>query len=223
MNLKPVASSFLFCLAAGLAAAGGLDVSDHGVADLGSYSALETRSHTFRVTNRMDSPVTLKAVRSTCACLTGEVKNRKLLPGEGFDLPATIKAGSVTGKFAKVLYLETDLPDQRFLRLELKGEARPPVAVSPGTMLYAGRLAAGKRREFHFELIPDSPGISVSVNEKDDCTLEKRKGGWLFTCGVTPNAEESVWERTFQIDIASPAGAPPVRILIRGTVERELK
>ncbi len=221
MNLKPVASSVLLCLAAGLAAAGKLEVSDHGVADFGSYSALETRSHAFRVTNRMDSPVMLKAVRSTCACLTGEVKNRKLLPGECFDLPATVKAGSVTGKFAKVLYLETDLPDQRFLRLELKGEARPPVVVSPGTMFYAGKLEPGREYEFRFELTPGLPGVAVSAGKDCDGTLERKANGWTLVCRLTPNGNESIVARTFRINIDTPAGAPPIDIQIRGTVEKK--
>lgn len=220
MNLKPVASSFLFCLAAGLAAAGTLEVSDHGVADFGSYSALESRSHTFRLMNRADTAITLKGVRSTCACLTGEVNNRKLLPREDFELSATIAAGSVSGKFSKVLYLETDLPDRRFLRLELKGEARPPVAVSPGTMFYAGKLLPGREYEFRFELTPDRPGITVFADKSGDCVLEPKAGGWLLVCRVTPRENESVMEREFHLGIGAAAGAPPLRIQIRGTVER---
>ncbi|MPM47359.1 hypothetical protein SDC9_94068 [bioreactor metagenome] len=210
----------MLCLFCGTSGAGELEISGGGVADFGSYSALESRSHSFRLTNRTDSAITLKSVRSTCACLTGEVNNRKLLPGESFELPATIAANSVAGKFSKVLYLEIDRPDRRFLRLELKGEARPPVAVSPGTMFYAGKLLPGKQYEFRFELTPDHPGISISTGKEGDCTLERRENGWLLICRVTPKENESVVERSFRIDIDAPAGTPPVRISIRGNVER---
>lgn len=220
MNLRSRHFFPLLCVLCAISAAGELEISGGGVADFGSYSALESRSHTFRLMNRADTAITLKGVRSTCACLTGEVKNRKLLPGEEFDLPATLRVGSVTGKFTKVLYLETDLPDRRFLRLELKGEARPPVAVSPGTMFYAGKLLPGREYEFRFELTPDRPGITVFADKSGDCVLEPKAGGWLLVCRVTPRENESVMEREFHLGIGAAAGAPPLRIQIRGTVER---
>lgn len=220
MNLKSRHLLPPLCVLCAISAAGELDISGGGVADFGSYSALESRSHTFRLTNRTDSAITLKGVRSTCACLTGEVNNRKLLPREDFELPATIAAGSVSGKFSKVLYLETDRSDRRFLRLELKGEARPPVAVSPGTMFYAGKLLPGRQYEFRFELTPDKPGITVSTDKGGDCTLEAKSTGWLLVCRVTPRENESVVEREFRLGIDAPAGVPPLRIQIRGTVER---
>ncbi|MBS5531527.1 hypothetical protein KH017_12135 [bacterium] len=127
-----------------------------------------------------------------------------------------VKANSVSGKFSKILYVETDLAGRRFIRLELKGTALPLVEITPAVPFYAGKLQAGQVYEFRFELEPSQSGVVLSAAVDSGCRLEKSEGKWFAVCKLTPAGGTAIVEKEFRIDVVSPNGQPPLSIRIRG-------
>jgi hypothetical protein len=198
--------------------AGGLEVSGNGVADFGAYPAAESREHTFRLVNATGETVKIRKIRSTCGCLISQVSASELVPGKALEIRTQVKANSVSGKFSKTIYVETDMAGRRFIRLELKGTAQPLVEVKPSAQFYAGKLKAGREYEFRFELLPSQSGVELSAAADSGCRLEKSEGKWFAVCRLTPADGTAIVEKEFRIDIVSPAGQPPISIRIRGTL-----
>ncbi len=196
--------------------AGGLEISGNGVADFGTYPAAENKEHTFRLVNATQETVKIKKIRSTCGCLVGQVSASEILPGKALEIQTQVKANSVSGKFSKILYVETDLAGRRFIRLELKGTALPLVEIKPSVPFYAGKLQAGQEYEFRFELEPSQSGVVLSAAADSGCRLEKSEEKWFAICKLTPAGDTAIVEKEFRIDVVSPAGQPPLLIRIRG-------
>lgn len=196
--------------------ASGLEVSGNAIADFGTYSASESRKHTFRLVNTTQGVIKIKKIRSTCGCLIGKVFATEIYPGKTLEIQTQIKSNSVYGKFSKLLYVETDMPERRFIRLELTGIAQPLVEITPAVPFYAGRLQANKMYEFSFELKPSQSGVELDTTIDSGCRLIKSEGKWLAVCKLTPAADKAVVEKEFKINIVSPAGQPPLSIRIRG-------
>ena len=77
-------------------------------------------------------------------CLVGKLSKTTLKKGETAEVSVQIKESSVTGTYAKSIYIETSNPQLRFLRLTLKGEAIPLLKVQPDSLLYIGNVQSGK-------------------------------------------------------------------------------
>ena len=196
--------------------AGSLEISGNGVADFGSYPAAESKEHTFQLVNATQETVKIKKIRSTCGCLVGQISASEILPGKALEIQTQVKANSVSGKFSKILYVETDLAGRRFIRLELKGTAQPLVEITPAVPFYAGKLQAGQVYEFRFELEPSQSGVVLSAAVDSGCRLEKSEGKWFAVCKLTPAGGTAIVEKEFRIDVVSPTGQPPLSIRIRG-------
>ena len=186
------------------------------MADYGSYPAAESKEHTFQLVNATQETVKIKKIRSTCGCLVGQISASEILPGKALEIQTQVKANSVSGKFSKILYVETDLAGRRFIRLELKGTAQPLVEITPAVPFYAGKLQAGQVYEFRFELEPSQSGVVLSAAVDSGCRLEKSEGKWLAVCKLTPAGGTAIVEKEFRIDVVSPTGQPPLSIRIRG-------
>ena len=196
--------------------ASGLEVSENGVADFGTYPAEESKRHIFQLINATRATVKIKKIRSTCGCLIGQVSTSEILPGKALEIHTQVKANSVSGKFSKIIYVETDMAERRFIRLELKGTAQPLVEITPAVPFYAGKLHAGQEYEFRFELKPSRSSIKLAPAIDSGCLLKKNAGKWLAICKLTPTNDTAIVEKEFRIDVVSPAGQPPLSIRIRG-------
>ncbi len=187
-----------------------LDISGNGIRDFGEYSTAETQEHTFVIRNDGTDPVTLGNTRSTCGCLAGELSRKELKPGEEASLKTRIAAHSVTGVFERTIYIESSEPGKRFLRLILKGNARPLLTVEPEALLYAGTLAKGKAHTFRFKLSPTQPGVKLQ-------SLPELKDG-VLTLTVPADQPAGRFTLKREIKIESPAGWPPIKIEITGEI-----
>ena len=196
--------------------AGNVEVRGGGVVDFGTYPAIESREYTFKLINHAQKTLTVRKIRSTCGCLVGQVSATEISPGKALEIPTQVKANSVSGKFSKILYVETDLAERRFIRLELKGTALPLVEIKPAVPFYAGQLQARQKYEFRFELEPSQSGVKLSAAADSGCRLEKSEGKWFAVCKLIPAGDTAIVEKEFRINVVSPAGQPPLSIRIRG-------
>ncbi len=197
-----------------------LEVSEQGKMDFGSFPAREDKSHTFKLLNATQKTVKIQKIRTTCGCLIGQVSAQEIRPGETVLIQTQIKAHSVQGKFVKNIYVETDLPSRRFLRLELKGTARPLVEIFPTAPFFVGKLKAGKKYEFRFTLVATERGVDLAVPAASGCRLEKEdETKWTAICTLIPQAEQKTVDKVFGINVVSPEKHPQISIRIRGVLE----
>ena len=192
-----------------------LKVSEEGKFDFGHFPAWENRTHTFILSNISQKPIKIQKVRSTCGCLIGRISAKEILPGNTMEIQTQIKANSVEGEFVKTIYVETDMPEQRFVRLELRGEAQSLIEIKPASPFYAGKLKADHEYQFQFELLPTRDNIELSVTADSNCRLMRHGSKWIAICTLTPKADSMIIEKKFYINVVSPEKQLPLCIHIR--------
>ena len=135
------------------------------------------------------------------------------------QIQVLVKSNTVSGDFVKSIYVETNMPQQRFIRLELRGKAIPLVQIKPAAQFYAGKLKAGQIYMFQFDLIPSRSSIELSVISNPDLQLAKTTIGWKVVCKLVPSTATPIIEKNYFIKIKNPTGQAPLHLQIRGTVE----
>lgn len=196
-----------------------LTISSQGKIDFGSYSAEENRTHTFTLTNRSCRRIKIIKIRSTCNCLINNISAPEIPPGESIQIQVSVKGNTVTGGFIKSVYLETNSPGQRFVRLELRGRAIPLIQIKPGAQIYAGKLKAGREYVFLFDLIPSRPEIELSSASVPELLVTKTEAGWRAQCKLTPSSGGGIYEKKYYVRIEKPTGRPLLQLQIRGSID----
>jgi hypothetical protein len=211
----------LFFFSWQLAATGLIRVSQKEI-NFGDYPSWEERQGTFLLRNTGNSDVALKRVRSTCGCLTSEFISTSLPPGAEYSLKVSIAANSSNGAFSKVIYVETDVPGQEFIKLNLRGNAMPLVHISPHSMVYMGKLAVGKEYCYDFKLVPGIDGLQLRLAEiapasgAASAQMDFKDGFYLLSVTVKPDRKDMLLHIAMNIEVNSPVKYPPVKIVLRG-------
>ncbi len=145
-------------------------------------------------------------------------------------MSVSIPKNTLSGKFSKTVYVETDAPGQEFLKLTVSGTAVPAVEVQPKSEVYLGRLEAGKARSFSFRLVPASPDMSLKLLPADegeglaDATL-LRNDDTTFTMKLnfTPDASRRYVAIRRRIAIEWKHDIPPLTLAIMFSTVKNAK
>ncbi len=213
-----------------IAAAPAITVNGKTTVDFGSYPANESKVAKFQLTNQGDVPLHIGNIRKTCGCSEARIDKKLLSPGATTVFEATIKAESISGPYVKAIYVESDDPRQRFLRLTLAGNAVPLIKVLPRDNLYLGSLATGKNYHYSFNLDVTRNNVkteihSVKANFPIKTALQRKpepEKGYLLFVTVSPDASASEKEPSLdlnaeiKIKITEPAGWAPIKITLQG-------
>ena len=191
--------------------------------DLERFPAWKSQTQTFTARNTGESAVNLLRVRSSCSCLAADFQPCTLEAGEDTALTVTIPANSVSGDFSKAVFLETDAPEQEFLKLTVSGTAIPAVEVRPRSEVYLGRLQPDEERICVFRLTPANPERSLRLlppNEgagDADARLSRNDDGtYVLELQFTPDASRRfvLLHRQIAIDWQEEV-FPPLEIKVR--------
>ena len=190
-------------------------------ADLGEFPAWESRESVFTIKNTLEQPANLLRVRSSCSCTIVDFKPCTLALGEDAHITVSIPKNTLSGKFSKTVYVETDVPGQEFLKLTVSGTAVPAVDVQPKSEVYLGRLEVGKARSFSFRLVPASPDMSLKllpadVGENKAAATLLRNDDFTFTMKLnfTPDASRRYVAIRRRIAIEWKHDIPPLTLAI---------
>ncbi len=93
--------------------------------DLGTVMKYETKSTEFRICNAGEAPLTIKAIISTCSCISGKASKPTLLPKEEGVITVLLKASEVHDSFTRSCWVFTDDPKKARIMLTVKGECVP--------------------------------------------------------------------------------------------------
>ena len=182
-------------LTSGVAIAGQLSVSPAS-AVFGEFPAWEKQESAFTIGNQGEITVTLLRVRSSCACTLIDFTPCTLAPGQETSVTVSLPLNTLSGKFTRAVYLETDAPGEEFLKLTVSGTAVPAVDVRPKRDVYLGRLEPGRPYAFMFRLVPASPGMLLKLLPADEgdgraeTALSRNggDGGFTLELAFTPDA-----------------------------------
>lgn len=195
------------------------------VLDLGSFPAKDKKEAVFRIANPGDKTLKIIGIRHTCgACVGAAVSKNEIEPGGSADLKIGIPAFSMSGKFRKNIYVETDLPSGRFLNFTITGNSVPVVAVTPEGLVNVGRIASGCEFSSELGLAPNFKGVelgdpSVKCTCPASARLAKKGDGYVLHLTIAPPASFSGEFRcTASLPVKSPEGWKPVEIQIAGNV-----
>lgn len=106
--------------------------------DFGVFSSWENRTAAFTAKNIHSRPISILRVRSSCSCTIVDFKPCTLALGEDAHITVSIPKNTLSGKFSKTVYVETDVPGQEFLKLTVSGTAIPAVDIQPKSEVYHG-------------------------------------------------------------------------------------
>lgn len=195
--------------------------------DFGKFHSWEKQLKTFTVKNTLNYSINLLRVRSSCSCTIVDFTPCTLAPGQDTSVSVSIPQNTLSGKFAKTVYVETDVPGQEFLKLTVSGTAIPAVDVQPKSEVYLGRLETGKARKFSFRLVPASSEMSLKLLPADegeglaDANL-LRNGDTTFTMELnfTPDASRRYVAIRRRIAIEWKHDIPPLTLAIMFSTEK---
>ena len=194
--------------------------------DLGEFPSWESPKVMFAIKNTLEQPVNLLRVRSSCSCTAVDFNPCTLEHGQETLVTVSIPKNTLSGKFAKTVYVETDAPGQEFLKLTVSGTAVPAVDVQPKSEVYLGRLEAGKPHSFMFRLVPASPGMSPKLlpAEEGDGSAEAalsrddNDGSFTLELTFTPDAYRRYVAIRRRVAIERVHGIPPLTLAVMFTV-----
>ena len=191
------------------------------------FSANKVQRNVFKLRNHFQQIVELKKIRTSCTCADVKYLKSELQPGESTELIVTLKANSLSGPFTHTIYVETDNPQQRFMRFVIKGNAIPLLKVSPEPVRYIGTLQIGKKYEYEYELVPTNPKENISLEliktilpAGTDIKLEKQDGKFLLTVSITPRKDQKSISLNFAVKIREPKDWADIQFTLNGRIQK---
>lgn len=191
-----------------------------------SFPANMEASRSYFLVNSTGRTMRILGIRASCSCVGAECGKLELQPGESTELTVTLEANSQSGDFSHSVYVETDSPGRRFIKIMAEGRAIPLLDVSPAPRRCLGVLRAGGMHEFRHELVPSEPGDRISLElvhpalpPGADIRLERQDGRFQLTAVITPRSGQDRVRVDFSVRVVEPEGWPDIRFSLTGTVQ----
>jgi len=199
--------------------------------DLGRFSASEQQAANFKVRNAGTGMLKILNVRKTCGCASASSDKSELKTGETAQIETIILPHAISGPFSKNVFVESNDPDNRFLRLTVSGNAIPLVEITPSGDVYAGRIPTNKPWSQTFNLIKTDSAIRLGAittngNYPMEAHMESTDGGasnhYRVDITLLPTAESGDFRGTVGIPVLIPSNQPPIIISVSGRIGAEL-
>ena len=180
----------------------------------------------YTILNSSNDVMRLGKIRTSCTCADVKYLKAELQPGESTELIVTLKANTLSGPFTHTVYVETDHPQQRFMRFVIKGNAIPLLKVSPEPVRYIGTLTPGEKYEYHYELVPSDLREKVSLElippkspGGTEVKLEKRGDRYLLTVAIVPRSDQKAVSINFSVKIKEPKNWADIKFSLNGRIQ----
>jgi len=197
-------------------------------ADFGSYQANELKQADFKIENHGDSELKILKVNKTCGCAEVSVQNMSVAPGASTEVKVEILPESLSGSFAKNIFLETNDPSNKLLQIQVAGNAAPLYEIRPQPLQNIGRLKLGERKILAFRISPVASKFELGVPEFDSAFSATAKtqpgpgGSSDLEIAIEPPSKSGDFRLKVRIPIVQPKGWKPVEVLIAGKAGIEL-
>jgi hypothetical protein len=96
--------------------------------DFGRVKQGEVLSHEFVFTNEGDATLNIRKVTSTCGCTAALLSADKIAPGKEGKIEVKFDTRGYGGQVSKLLYVDSNDPDESRRQLEIRAEIETPPA-----------------------------------------------------------------------------------------------
>jgi hypothetical protein len=131
--------------------------------DFGQADSGDTVEHTYRFRNEGDSTLTIERVQASCGCTGALASVKDVPPGGAGEVMATFRTKGYQGPVTKGISVETNDPQNRMIRLALKGEVVTAVSVEPRSLNF-GRINRNER--------PQPVKLTLKLREGKDLRIQ---------------------------------------------------
>ena len=107
--------------------------------DFGSITQGKKVEHQFVITNKGDSPLTIKSVRPSCGCTAVSTTTSVILPGKSGGIKASFNSANYAGTIHKTISVDTNDPKSPTTVLNLTGSVVEEIQINP-KQLNVGQL-----------------------------------------------------------------------------------
>ena len=108
----------------------------------------------FKFRNDGETSVRLQSVKTDCGCAVANANKDTYLPGETGEIKGKFRAGNMSGKQEKNIYIETDNLAQPKINLLLRLQVEPMIAIKPALLYWKINGDAAEK------------SVSVNINPK---------------------------------------------------------
>lgn len=134
--------------------------------DLGLIKKGDIVSTEFKIVNSGGSDVKILSVIVPCGCLV-EQDEKIVMAGQTGTLRVKLDSRDLEGPITKGIYITTDNPRYKFIRLFVIGVVKPRIDISPSTLIDVDTLA-GHLREVEVVASSEEPGFAPSLKTIED-------------------------------------------------------
>ncbi len=128
--------------------------------NFGNVRESQDLKRTFKFQNNGDTPLIIEKIRDCCGCAAKLLTDKTILPGEVGQLQLVSKSTLTPGHDSKIIYVHTNEPARKIVRLMISWNTQIPLAPIP-KHLYFGEVEKGKRAIKKFELHHLAKGVAI--------------------------------------------------------------
>ncbi len=217
-------------------------VCDGRVHEFGKQLNTSVVSHTFTLENRGSAPLVIGKIRKGCGCTTTRIESRTIPPGESVDLDVSVDLKGRVGRQKKSVYLYTNDPTNRIVRLCMSGVAQPAIkekdkdAAAPSAIAgQPGGKPSGENRKVWPQklalgsIASDEPTVRwisvadglrilevTSDNAAVHCKIDEQKPQWIHV-RLEPPLPAGAFKAMIRISVGHPT-TPEVLVPVTATV-----
>jgi uncharacterized protein (DUF58 family) len=211
--------------AVSLSAAGPAILLEEPVFNFGQVAEGARVEHTFRFKNSGDVPLVIEKVRSSCGCTAALLSTEVVPPGEYGEVKTNFNSSGFSGPVQKTIFIYSNDPLQKMVRLQLKGTVQKEVLLHPARLRFPSLVAGASSRAtvsltnqgpqplFLSDLKTTSSEMTVILSAT---RLEPQESAQLEIT-VTPNAGKPGFAGYVTLHTSSPRN-PLLRIPVTGKV-----
>jgi hypothetical protein len=197
--------------------------------DFGSVPRGPTLTHSFRVVNHTNSPVSISSVRVSCGCTSAQALKNYLNPGEETSVVAQMNTNLFLGPRTVTIFVQFDRPRFEEVRLWVRANSRTDFAVTPDVLaLGAVKRGSGGSGAVDVVFYGSSAQIVEARAEsnyiKPTVAEVKREGyetAYRLTAKLRTDAPVGKWYTDVWLSTTDP-GMPKIRVPLTVEVESAL-
>lgn len=191
--------------------------------NLGRYNAWEKRTAVYAIRNAGDEPLVIGNIRKTCGCATARIDKTLLNPGETGRVDVVILPNSISGRYSKNVFVESNDPGKRFLMLSVSGDAVPLVDSEPGLSVNEGRMSLAEPWSRVFTLRPSlestklgEPLVESSWPVDSEMALDDELNTYRLKLSMKAGGESGDFNCRVKVPVVFPEGLPPIEVTVSG-------
>jgi hypothetical protein len=100
----------------------------HNFGEIEQYSECE---HIFKFKNTGKGKLIIEDIRPTCGCIATLLNDKNILPGKKGEIKVILNTGEKKGNISYPIYITTNIPDKKRVKLEIKADIIPLFIIRP--------------------------------------------------------------------------------------------